>query len=281
MNKNDELMMRFRREIFAPNGKREMTSTSDVDAGLANVILNVLNDVVVSDDRQSAKPLKQFLTRSPRDKLKIGQFDDVETFLRAMRTANGGRRDDENTSFSNVNADALPVLNLGRAPGFQLHDNSHATEDYNVGGITNADGKTVALLSLMPVEISYSIMVLANEKETLSALTGIIVGWLRQFAAWGATHFEAKSQVAGASVVLECSLRDVKAVMINDLSGQINDSRIYAATIPITVIAPLYTAWLGEQKTGVIDVINNGVTYTTTAPGIPSELPLNLFGEVV
>lgn len=275
------LMMRFAREMFAPNGMREMSSTSDVDAALANALLSVLDAVQVSDTRPSARPLTQFLKRSARDKLKMGEFDDVETFLRAMRAANGGRRDDESTSYSQINRDALPVINLARAPGFQVHDNTVMTDDYNVGGVANSAGKTVALLSVMPVEISYSIMVLAAEKETLSALTGIIASWLRQFAAWANTHFTAHTQVAGCELLLECAVRDPKAVMIDDLTLPRESSRVFASSIPVTVIAPLYTAWLGQQKSGSFEVYSNGVSYTTIAPAVLPPVKPNPFGEVV
>ncbi|PLR29072.1 hypothetical protein CYR55_23105, partial [Chimaeribacter californicus] len=109
MASNNALMMRFTREMFAPNGKRELSSTSDVDTGLANTLLGVLDGLTVSDARKSALPLKQFLVRSARDKLKFGDFDDVEALLRAMRAANGGRRDDGNSTLKDINRDALPV----------------------------------------------------------------------------------------------------------------------------------------------------------------------------
>lgn len=278
---SNSLMMRFVREMFAPNGMREMSSTSDVDAALANALLSVLDGVQVSDTRPSAKPLKQFLTRSARDRLKIGEFDDIEAFLRAMRAANGGRRDDESTSYSQINRDALPVINLARSPGFQLHDNTIMTDDYNVGGINNPAGQTVALLSVMPVEISYSIMVLAAEKETLSALTGIITSWLRQFAAWGSTHFTAQTQVAGCDLTLECAIRDPKAVIVDDLTLPRAQERVYAASIPVTVIAPLFTAWLGEKTSTSFEVYSNGVAYTSVAPDVLPPVKPNPFGEVV
>ena len=275
------LQMRFTREMFAPNGMLEMSSTSDVDAALANAILGVLDSVQVSDQRQSAKPLKQFLTRSARDKLKIGAFNDVETFLRAVRSAKGGRRDDESTSFSEVNPAALPVLNLGRSPGFQPHDMTIMSAEYNAGALADSDGNTVALLSVMPVEISYTLMVLANEKETLSALTAIYAAWIYQFTAYGATHFTAESKLAGAPIQLECSIRDPKALIIEDLSGQLNNDRVYAAALPLTIIAPLFTAWLGTPSKGQFEVYNNGVAYTSVAPHILPPLIPNPYGEVV
>lgn len=263
---SNQLMMRFTREMFAPNGKREMSSTSDVDAALANAILSVFDGIEVNDNRSSAKPFRQFLQRSARDKLKIGAFDDVETFLLAMRSANGGRRDDESTSYSQINPDALPVINLGRTPGFQMHDNTHAVEDYNAGAMLDDNDEPVALLSLMPIEISYSIMMLANEKETLSMLVGTVAGWLRQYAAYGSTHFTAKSQLAGYPLELSCMFRDPKDVLINDLTPPLANNRVYAASVPVTVIAPLYTAWLGTKSTGSMEVYSNGVSYTSVAP---------------
>ena len=277
---SNELMMRFKREMFLPNGKREMSSTSDVDAGLANAILSVFDGLEISDTRNSAKPFRQFLQRSARDKLKIGAFDDVETFLRAMRSANGGRRDDESTSYNQINADALPVINLGRSPGFQMHDNTHATEEYNAGSLLNDANEPIALVSLMPVEISYSIMMLANEKETLSLLVGAVAGWLRQYAAFGSTHFTAKSQLAGYDLELSCMIRDAKDVLISDLTPPLESTRVYAAAIPVTVIAPLYTAWLGTKSSGSIEVISNGVAYTSVAPAVPPALAQQLY-EVV
>lgn len=277
---SSQLMMRFKREMFMPNGKREMSSTSDVDAGLANAILSIFDGLEISDTRPSAKPFRQFLQRSARDKLKIGAYDDVETFLRAMRSANGGRRDDVSTSYSKINADALPVINLGRSPGFQMHDNTHATEDYNAGTLLNSNDDPVALVSLMPIEISYSIMMLANEKETLSTLVGAVSGWLRQYAAFGSTHFTAKSQLAGNDLELDCMLRDPKDVLINDLTLPLEATRVYAAAIPVTVIAPLYTAWLGTKSSGNIEIFSNGVSYTSVAPGILPVQPQPL-NEVV
>jgi hypothetical protein len=279
MSKN--LMMRFVREMFAPNGMREMSSTSDVDAALSNAILAVLDGVQVSDQRQSAKPLAQFLKRSARDKLKIGAFNDIETFLRAMRSAKGGRRDDESTSFSDVNPEALPVLNLGRSPGFQPHDMTIMSAEYNAGALPDKHGNSIALLSVMPVEITYTLMVLANEKETLSALTAIYASWIYQYVAYGSTRFTASSQLAGSPIALECSFRDPKALIIEDLSGQLNNDRVYAAAIPITIVAPLYTAWLGTPQKTSFEVFNNGVAYTTAAPVIlPPTFP-NPYGEVV
>jgi len=277
---SNELMMRFKREMFLPNGKREMSSTSDVDAGLANAILSVFEGLEISDARSSAKPFKQFLQRSARDKLKIGEFDDVEAFLRAMRSANGGRRDDESTSYSQINADALPVINLGRSPGFQMHDNTHATEEYNAGSLVNNSGEPVALVSLMPVEITYSIMMLANEKETLSMLVGAVAGWLRQYAAFGSTHFTAKSQLAGYALELSCMIRDPKDVLVNDLTLPLQSERVFAAAIPVTVVAPLYTAWLGAASSGSIEVSSNGVSYTSIAPAVAPAQAQQLY-EVV
>ncbi|QCR38750.1 hypothetical protein [Nissabacter sp. SGAir0207] len=265
----NELMMRFKREMFAPNGKRELSSTSDVDAGLANALLAVLDGLSVSDTRATARPLKRFLKRSARDKLKFGNYDDVEAFLRAVRAAGAGLRDEKPNSYGELNADALPIINLGRTPGFQMHDNTVVVDDFNAGYLTDDKGVPSALLTFNPVEIEYSIMVLANEKETLNALTGALLTWLRQFATYGNTNFTAQTRLAGCPLELECLLRDPRGSMVNDLTLPMANERIYAAAIPVTVIAPLFTAWLGTPSSGKIEIISDGVSYTTVAPIVP------------
>ncbi|WP_147200859.1 hypothetical protein [Pantoea sp. CCBC3-3-1] len=277
----DNLQMRFTREMFTPNGLREISSTSDVDAALGNLLLSVFDGLQVSDPRTSAKGFKQFLTRSGRDKLKLGAFDDVETLLQAVRSADGGRRDDQSTSYSNVNRDALPIINLGRFPGFQLHDNSLAVDIYDAGYLANASGEKIALLSLVPVEISYSIMVLSSEKEALSTMIGVISTWLRQFALQGGNNFTAQTQLVGSNLMLQCMFRDAKAVLVNDLTPSLTTDRIFAASIPVTVIAPLYTAWLGTPSTGKIEVYREGVNYSAAAPRVPLTDKQQIFGEVV
>ncbi|PLR29064.1 hypothetical protein CYR55_23130, partial [Chimaeribacter californicus] len=164
------------------------------------------------------------------------------------------RRDDGNSTLKDINRDALPVINLGRSPGFQMHDNTICTDEYNAGHITNAAGKVTALLSLTPVEITYSVMVLAAEKETLSALVGVLATWLRQFTNYGNSNFTAKSRITGCDLELDCLIRDPKGVFVNDLTLPLANNRVFAASIPITVIAPLYTAWLGAPATGKIEV---------------------------
>lgn len=89
---NDILLMRFKQALLKPTGKRELSSTSDVDAGLGNTLLAALEDIELTDSRPWAKPLKEFLAREKSDQLKFGEFDDVEAFLRAYRAAGAGRR---------------------------------------------------------------------------------------------------------------------------------------------------------------------------------------------
>ncbi|PLR29573.1 hypothetical protein CYR55_22710, partial [Chimaeribacter californicus] len=59
------------------------------------------------------------------------------------------------------------------------------------------------------------------------------------------------------------------------------NNRVFAASIPITVIAPLYTAWLGAPATGKIEVFNDGVAYSTIAPAMPPHAAPQPFNEVV
>lgn len=254
MVNNDKLLMRFKKAMLAPTGKRELSSTSDVDAGLGNALLSALEDIEVTDTRPWSKPLVEFLSRKKSDQLKFGEFDDVEAFLRAYRAAGAGRRFNPNRP--EVNTNSLPVLNLGRTPGFQLHDNTIVTDEYDAGYITDKDGKPTALLSHTPIEISYSLMVLANEKEVLNALTGIYASWFRQFSNFGNTNFIFQTVIAGAALQLNCLIRDPKAVIVDNLTLPLASNRVFASAISFTVIAPLYSAWKGTPLSQTIDVLS-------------------------
>lgn len=262
---NDILLMRFKRALLKPTGKRELSSTSDVDAGLGNTLLAALEDIELTDSRPWAKPLKEFLAREKSDQLKFGEFDDVEAFLRAYRAAGAGRRLSANAPEMNTNS--LPVLNLGRTPGFQLHDNTIVSDDYEAGYISGADGKPCALLSNTPIEISYSLMILANEKEVLNALTGVFASWFRQFTNYGNTSFSALTVLAGASIEMKCQIRDPKAAIVDNLSLPLATNRVFASAISFTVLAPLYSAWKGVPATGTIDVFAGGGTGVMTESG--------------
>lgn len=256
MVNNEKLLMRFKRAALKPTGKRELSSTSDVDAGLGNKLLTVLEDIEVTDARPWAKPLKEFLSREKSDQLKFGDFDAVETFLRAYRAAGAGRRG--SSTKPEVNLNALPVLNLSRKPGFQLHDNSLVDDDYAAGYILGKDETPVAILSNTPVEISYSLMILANEKEVLNALTGIYASWFRQFTNYGNTSFTSQTTLANSTIPLGCLIRDPKGIIIDDLSLPLTTSRIFASALSFTVIAPLFSAWKGESAMATFDVNDGG-----------------------
>lgn len=255
-NNNDKLMMRFKRAALKPSGKREISSTSDVDAGLGNRLLQVLEDIEITDTRSWCKPLREFLGREKSDQLKFGDFDDVEAFLRAYRAAAAGRR----ASIKNplINSNAMPVLNLCRKPGIQPHDNTLEVDNDDAGFITDENKKPIALLSSNPVEINYSLMVLAHEKEVLNALTSYYASWFRQFTNYGGTNFTAKSILAGAMIEVNCLIRDPKAVMIDDLSVAISENRIFASSLSFTVVAPVLTAWKGTPANVTVDVFAGG-----------------------
>ena len=255
-NNEDKLMMRFIQAALKPTGKRELSSTSDVDAGLGNKLLQVLEDIELTDMRAWCKPLREFLSREKSDQLKFGDFDDVEAFLRAYRAAAAGRR----ASIKNplVNQNAMPVLNLCRKPGIQLHDNSLVEDSDDAGYIFDENGTPVALISSNPVEINYSLMVLAHEKEVLNALTSYYAAWFRQFTNFGSTNFTTKTALAGAMVEVGCLIRDPKAVMIDDLSIAISENRIFASSLSFTVVAPVLTAWKGKPANVTLDVFAGG-----------------------
>lgn len=265
-NQHEWLLASFKKRSLIPSGVQEFTPLDDIDAAFAQAINQAFDPLVVSEPSRYNKSFAEFLSRTPRDRITLGSFADINAFLASFRDSRAGRQDTHASHPQAVNKLALPIVNLSRSPAFSVYEGEISKDDYDAGELIE-DDKTIAVVSTMPVSLSYSLWVVSEEKQTLGMVCMALAFWLRLYASHGKASFMTETRLGSTEIGIHCILEAQKSVMFSDLTAGTAEDRLFAAGLDLTVIADMPIASYVKEVPGRIQV-SAGVSSNSGWPGV-------------
>nr|DAJ95941.1 MAG TPA: hypothetical protein [Caudoviricetes sp.] len=249
----DWLLAIFRKKMLTPTGKQEFLPLDCIDSALAAALNDAFTPLVVSVPDRTNKSFCEFLKRSPRDRITLGTFNDVNAWLASFEASRAGRKD-STCPPGKVNKLAMPLINLSRSPAFSVYEGELSRDVFDDGQITDENGVTTALVATMPVSLDYTLWIASDEKESLNMVAAALAFWLRFYASRGQASFMATSEMAGAEMCMECVINGQKSIAFQDLTTGTEESRLFAVGLELSVVADLPLLSYVEQVDARITV---------------------------
>ena len=232
-------------------GKQEFCPIDCIDSALADALNEAFDSLVVSKKNRTNRSFCEFLARSPRDRITIGNFPDVSAWLAAFEASSSGRKDSEHKK--GTNKLAMPLINLARPADFSVYDGEISKDIYDAGQIESDEGIT-AIITTMPISLDYKVWVASDERESLGMVITALSFWLRLYVSQGQASFSAISELAEAEIEINCVFEGQKSIAFQDITTGTEADRIFAASLDLTVIADLPIASYVKQKRTKINV---------------------------
>jgi hypothetical protein len=227
----EQLISRFRELRLEPTGEFEISGFQSADNAIATYISRMFDGASINTETLENAAFVRFIESPPADRVVFGKFDDVAEFLRALRKADSWK----NTPNKPVmNKQALPVINVSRSfdtafmPIEQKRDLKHS---YGFNIVEDKDGQPYAAIDSTNASLTYTITLLAAEKETLSLLINTIGVQLR-FSEH--RSLSAPVKLALVELDLDVTLTDSRDLSFTDISAPIGDDRIFAVQTTLT-----------------------------------------------
>lgn len=252
-NQHEWLLASFKKRSLIPSGVKEFTPLDDIDSALAKSLNQAFDSLIVSEPSRYNKSFSEFLTRTARDRITLGSFPDVSAFLASFEDSRAGRKDTQAAKKQAVNKLALPIVNLSRSPAFSVYDGDISKDDYDAGELIE-DDKAIAVVSTMPVALSYSLWVVSEEKQSLGMVCMALAFWMRLYASHGKASFMTETRLGKTEIGIHCVLEAQKSISFSDLTAGTQDNRIFAAGLDLTVIADMPIASYVKEVAGRIQV---------------------------
>lgn len=243
---NEIVLSRFKTLELTPNGKREISSLSDVDNGFTANILNAFDGLTFSAPTREAKAMTEFLRRAKSDQISFGNYPDPGACLSAWRNSGSGQK--QGAQQKPVNRLALPLINVSRDIGYSYYDGDHQRDEYDYGELVDDKEQIIAVTIMLPVQLNFRVWALAADRETLSYMTSAIGSWMRPWHTLGQTAFSCTSSLCGIAVEVDGWLDSPKAVDWSDISFAPQEERVYAAECQISVITQQLVAYMVDSR---------------------------------
>lgn len=233
-----DLIARFTELDIEPTGKYEVTGYHDVDIAVGNFISDLIDGATVCEPNDVNKAFANFSDRAQGDKVIVGRFDDVESLLTHVRSADAGRESERGNP--KINRDALPFINISRNFLVSLGNTDRAIQSTQDGYEFYDDNKNMtAVLTTVPATLTYDLWLIGPDKESTSILSNAIGVQLLELINTG---FKARTRLAYRPIEVDCCLDGAKSFMLSDSSPTGEADRIYCATTQITVITEVVKA---------------------------------------
>lgn len=233
-------------------GIREIADLNDIDTALAKLIADSFDNVSLPDTRTATKGLRAFLRKPAKERITIGDFDDISEYLKEKQA----HSNHATSTRTDKNPLALPALHIGRTLDYSFYVGDYSKLNQNVGNVRDPAGKVVAALRVTPVQLSYKLWLVADTRAELSWISALLGDWLRFRADLSSIDFAAASVLAGANVEMPCHIDGSKNVMFSNVSLPVTENKVYALELQISVIADLMTADFASVVTTKIEMSN-------------------------
>ncbi|EIG5185511.1 baseplate [Escherichia coli] len=252
LNNQEWLLAIFKKKGLTPTGKLEFATIDGIDSALAQALNEAFDSQVVSFNDRINQSFREFLKRTPRDRITLGTFSDVKEWLSSFEADRAGRKD--TASAGPVNKLAMPLVNLSRSPAFSIYEGELCRDNYDEGHVTNENDEIEALVSTIPFSLEYSLWIASDEKESLGMVTTALAFWLRMYASLGQASFTHRANVGGYEIPVTCYIEGQKSIAFQDLTTGTADNRLFAVGLNLTVVAELPILAYMKQTNGTITV---------------------------
>lgn len=228
----EELISRFHELELEPTGEYEVSGFQSADEAIATLISRMFDGAKINTPTRENAAFQRFIESPPAERVVLGKFDDIVEFLRALRRADNWKATPSKPA---VNKQALPVINVSRSfdtafmPIESKRDLPNVFGKFNI--IEDKSGRPYAAINTTNASLTYTITLLAAEKETLSLLINTIGVQLR-FAEH--RSLLAPVVIALADASLDVTLTDGRDISFTDISAPIGDDRIFAVQTTLT-----------------------------------------------
>ncbi|MCL8356399.1 baseplate [Enterobacter hormaechei] len=245
------LLASFRKKNLTPTGEQEFIPLDCIDTAFAAALNDAFTPLVVKVPKRTNKSFIEFLKRSPRDRITLGTFSDVNAWLKSVEGSRSGRKD---STCPNVNKLAMPLVNLSRSPAFSIYEGELSKDVFDDGQILDENDATTALVSTMPVSLDYTLWIASDEKESLDMVAAALAFWLRFYASRGQASFTATSEIAGVEMSMNCVIDGQKSIAFQDLTSGTDEDRLFAVGLDLNVVADLPLLTYVDQTDAKITV---------------------------
>ncbi len=93
LNNQEWLLAIFKKKGLTPTGKLEFATIDGIDSALAQALNEAFDSQVVSFNDRTNQSFREFLKRTPRDRITLGTFSDVKEWLSSVEADRAGRKD--------------------------------------------------------------------------------------------------------------------------------------------------------------------------------------------
>ncbi|HDX3233111.1 TPA: hypothetical protein ROA93_003447 [Escherichia coli] len=99
LNNQEWLLAIFKKKGLTPTGKLEFATIDGIDSALAQALNEAFDSQVVSFNDRINQSFREFLKRTPRDRITLGTFSDVKEWLSSFEADRAGRKDTASTCY--------------------------------------------------------------------------------------------------------------------------------------------------------------------------------------
>lgn len=242
----------FNSEIHVTNGERYTSDVSDLDVGVGNHLIKLL-DGLRESDASKYRAFHRFTERAISKKLFNATEQDPRRFIRTVRR----RYFDKDGKTNQSNQNALPLVYFHRALGFdQTFGEETPTKD--VARIHSESGAVVALVDEMPILATYIVYIVAWDNQTLDKM---VSGLTSALLTSGRT-IEYPTSILGVETMGEATLSPVNSTSWSDMSPASSDDRLLAYQMTLEVKGVYYQARCTQSQTMRIEIAEPTVIYS-------------------
>ncbi|WP_241647032.1 hypothetical protein [Rosenbergiella metrosideri] len=223
-------------------GKYETIGLKTVDDALAARISGMFSNAVVLGSNPGTERFASFLNRKPQERVYSGKFDDVAQILRSIGQEKSGQQ--ATLSDAQINSLALPVVNVSRNFDLVFENGDEGTSVWYYNYFTDDAGKPLADLLTQYVSLSYEVMLIAAEKETLAMMCNALAASFYSMTEHTLAH---TGKLYYSDIPLQSAIATPKSLMFSEMTPS-TTGRIFAASLPLTVTAQVVSAWELEAR---------------------------------
>ncbi|UAN54752.1 hypothetical protein KGP26_29845 (plasmid) [Serratia sp. JSRIV002] len=234
----EQLLSRFNELNLEPTGEFEVSGFQAVDGAIAAYISRMFDKARVNTKSFENASYIRFIGSPAANRVVLGKFDDIVDFLKSLRRSDAWKAKTEKPK----NPQVLPVINVSRSFDTAFMGIEHKRDTpgpLELEVVSDGDDKPYSTIGTTNASLTYSITILAAEKETLSLLINTIGASFR-FA--GHRSLSAPIKLALVETALDATFTDSRDIAFNDISAPIGEERIFAAQAVLTVSADVKMA---------------------------------------
>lgn len=228
--------------VSARKNERYFSSTQDLDVGFGNYLLNILDLMREPETGIWSKSFCEYTKREKSKKLIFGSESDITLFYREMQ---------ERLSYSKENKTDLPMVYFFKDPSISYCDDDSQEKQRNYGTLVNEDNNTsYATIDVMPIVSTYTIVVVAWDKESLTKLAGGLM--LSLMTAPRKINFN--TSVLNALIEQNAVISPAQAMVWQNESIPVTEGRLFAMSTTVTISSNLYQAQILENSNVTITI---------------------------